>query len=397
MTEIHHMTENLNISEQSPSILVVAGEASGDLHGTGLVRELKSKLPEYRFFGFGGDQMIGEGFEAVFHIRDMSVLGFLEIVKHFPLFRRLFRTVSRLVREEKPEVVIFIDCPGFNLRAAKRIRKYGVPIVYYISPQVWAWGKRRVNTIARLVDRMIVIFPFEEAIYGEVGVDVCFAGHPLKDELHTSLTKIEFFQEIGFDTEQPTVGLLPGSRRQEVQALIPEMVSVVGILREKIPGLQAVVGKAETLDCEDYEPFLEGSDVVLAEDRTRDVMAHSDAVIVASGTATLETALFQTPMVIVYKVSPISFRIGKALVKIKNIGIVNIIAGEEIVPELLQEDARAAKIAEEVEPLLVESQKREEMVEALGKVSHSLGEGGASRRAAEAILDFMNGESSQSV
>ena len=247
-----------------------------------------------------------------------------------------------------------------------------------------------MRTIARLVDRMIVIFPFEEEMYRKAGVDVCFAGHPLKDEKHAPRSKSDFFEEIGFDPKRRTVGLLPGSRRQEVQALLPEMVSAVGLLRERMPGLQAVVGKAVMLDRGDYEPVLEGKDVFLAEDRTREVMAHSDAVIVASGTATLETALFGTPMVIVYRVSPLSFRIGKALVKVSHIGIVNIIAGKEILPELLQGDVNGARIAGEVEPLLMGGERRDRMVEALGEVSASLGEGGASRRAAEAVVDFMN-------
>lgn len=371
------------------SILMIAGEASGDVHGGSLIREIRKRLPDVRVYGIGGDRMKAEGFEIVRHVREMSFLGFIEVARHLPFIRRVFREMAFVLEEKKPDLVLLIDYPGFNLRFAKRVKNRGIPVLYYISPQVWAWGRRRVKTIARRVDRMIVLFPFEEALYRSEGMDVRFVGHPLKDAVRAERSKEALFSELGIEPGRPTIGLFPGSRRQEVESLLPKMIEAYGILRRKLPGLQAVVGMAATLSDDVYRPFLDNVSVVPVRDRTYDVMAHSDAVMVASGTATLETAILGTPMVILYRMSPLTYFLGRLVVKVGNIGLVNIVAGRRVVPELLQRSVRGKRIASEVFDLLSNAERRKKMIRDLLEVSNKLGEDGAAGRAADSVVEFM--------
>lgn len=378
------------MSHSRKTVLIVAGEASGDVHGAGLVRELRKKLPDLEFFGIGGDRMAEEGVEIVYHVREMSFLGFFEVVKHLPFVRKVFRKMEALLEEREPCLVLLIDYPGFNLRFAGEAKRRGFPVLYYISPQVWAWGERRLKKIARRVDRMIVIFPFEEELYRREGMDVRFVGHPLKDVVKVDRSKKTFFRELGLDPTRPTVGLLPGSRHQEVRRLLPEMRKAYDLLRERMDGLQAILGMAPTLSAEVYQPFLdEGKAVRSVQNRTYEVMAHSDAVMVASGTATLETAILGTPMIILYKLSSPSFLLGRMLVKLKLIGLVNIVAGKEIVPEFIQGNIKAEKIGEEVFNLLTDAERQKSVKQELQEVSRRLGERGASERAAEAVVEFL--------
>ena len=378
----------MNIMGKQTLILIVAGEASGDMHGAGLVRELKKKRPDYQFSGICGARMEEEGVEPIYHAREMSFLGFFEVVKHLPFIRHVLKDMITLMEKRKPSLVILIDYPGFNLKLAKEAKKRGIPVLYYISPQVWAWRKKRIKKIARRVDRMIVIFPFEEDLYRKEGVDVRFVGHPLRDTVIVNQFKEDFFKEIGMDHSKPTIGLLPGSREQEVRRLLPEMKKACSLLREKISDLQVILGEAPMLPDEVYKQFLSGN-IYPVRNKTYEVMAHSDVVIVASGTATLETALLGTPMVILYKMSPLSFFLGKSMVQVKHIGLVNIVAGEKIVPELIQGKASGKKIAEEALSLLTNKERNKKTKEKLREVSHKLGKKGATERAAEAVVEFM--------
>jgi lipid-A-disaccharide synthase len=374
------------------SILILAGEASGDIHGGSLVRELRKRRPGLRFFGIGGDRLEGEGVEIIHNVREMSFLGFLEVVKHLPFVRRVFREMVALLEERRPSLVVLIDYPGFNLRFARATKRLGFPVLYYISPQVWAWGRRRIKKIVRRVDRMIVIFPFEEDLYRKEGMEVRFVGHPLNDVVSISLSKGAFFEELGLDPARPTVGLLPGSRVQEVRRLLPGMIKACHLLRGKIPGLQSILGLAPTLSDGIYTPFLkEEKSLCPVRDRTYDVMAHTDVVMVASGTATLETAILGTPMVILYRMARLSFLLGRILVRLKHVGLVNIVAGRKIVPELLQGKATAERIAEEVFTLFSDEELKKEVKRDLEEVSRSLGKRGASERAAEVVEEFMDG------
>jgi lipid-A-disaccharide synthase len=381
----------MSVKKEKKSILIIAGEASGDVHGAGLVRELKKIRPGLDFFGIGGDGMAAEGVEVVRHVREVSFLGFYEVLSQLPFMRRVFKEMIDLLEKRKPCFVLLIDYPGFNLRFAREAKKRGVSVFYYISPQVWAWGRRRVKKIKRFVDRMVVIFPFEELLYREAGIDVWFVGHPLKDVVRVDLTKEGFFKESGLDSSKVTVGMLPGSRRQEVLRILPEMKEAYLILKGKIEGAQAVIGQAPTVSDDLYSSLLNKDDsIVRVCDRTYEVMAHSDVVMVASGTATLETAILGTPMVILYKMAPITYLLGRVLVRLKQIGLVNIVGGRSVVPELVQRRANGKKIADTVYSMFINPNRRNKMKEDLDMVSRLLGKKGATRRAAGIGAEFLD-------
>ncbi len=375
---------------------MIAGEASGDMHGAGLVKALKMKNPNLNIFGIGGDNMAREGVELIYHTRDLSFLGFFEVIKHLPFIQKVFSHMIARTKTQKPDLVILIDYPGFNLRFAEKAKKLGFPILYFISPQVWAWGRNRVKKMAKYIDRIIVIFPFEAEFYRQHNMDVRFVGHPLKDSMNKILPKTDFFNKFDLDIEKPVVGLLPGSRTQEVQKLFRLMIQSFQKMKKKIPELQAVVGLAPSLPDSVYAKILNHTDgILLIRDHTPEVMAYSDAVMVASGTATLQTALLGTPMVVLYKMTPISYFIGRILIKIKNIAIVNIVAGKTIVPELIQNQATPGKIEKEMFDLLTNNKRRVAMIKQLSEVSQKLGEKGANNRAADVVLEFLEKTTSE--
>jgi lipid-A-disaccharide synthase len=373
------------------TVLIIAGEASGDMHGASLVRALKKKRPDLVFCGIGGDRMSEAGVRLVRHVSEMAFLGFFEVVKHLPFISGVLAEVRNLMESLNPKLLILIDYPGFNLKIAKEAKKRGIPVVYYISPQVWAWGKGRVKKIAKRVDLMLVIFDFEEPIYKKAGMDVAFVGHPLKDAVRPAVSRNDFFRGAGLDPRRPLLGLLPGSRKQEVRLLLPEMVKAFGLLRRDIPGLQAVVAVAPTLSDQVLSACLsEAEGIRPVRERTYEAMAYSDAALVASGTATLETALSGTPMLILYKMSSGSFFLGKLLVRMENIGLVNIVAGKRIVPELLQKNVTPEKIRDAALPLLTDPELRKEIIGNLKTVSRRLGRSGATERAADRIVEFLS-------
>lgn len=376
--------------KQREEILIVAGEVSGDILGGMLIKEINHQKPHIHFYGIGGDRMIQAGMEVIYHVKEMSFLGFFEVIRYLPFIRKVFYTLIHLLKERKPRLVILVDYPGFNLRLAKKVKKAGFCVIYYVSPQVWAWGKNRINKIVKWVDRMLVIFPFEEELYRCRGLDTYFVGHPLKDIVYVTYSKSEFFQKWRLNKENLTIGILPGSRRQEIVRLLPEMLRAVHILKMENSHIQAVVGIAPHLERTVYESCIsEYGGCFLVEGYTYEVMAHSDVVIVASGTATLETAILATPMVVVYKVSPLSYILGRILIKIKHIAMANIVAGRRIVPELLQKDANAVRIANEVSQILYDQRYQMSMRRNLDKVSKSLGKRGGSIRAASLIIEFI--------
>jgi lipid-A-disaccharide synthase len=379
------------------SILILAGEASGDLHGGALVRALRKKRADLAFFGIGGDAMAAAGVDLLRHVREMSFLGFSEVIRHLPFIRRTLGEIVRAMEDRRPAAVICIDYPGFNLRIARAAKRMRIPVVYYISPQVWAWGRGRVKKIAKCVDKMLVIFDFEEPIYKNTGMNVAFVGHPLKDETRPESARGDFFTSFGLDPDKQLLGILPGSRLQEVERLLPPMLGAYRLLKEELPDLQAAVGMAPTLGDEAYQPFLkDAGDVRFARLHTRDVMAHSDAALVASGTATLETAILGTPLVILYKMSPASYWIGRMLVKTGRIGLVNIVAGREVVPERIQDQATPESIRDAVQPMLTDPGCAERIRRGLREVSERLGPPGAAERAAEEIAAFLDAAASVS-
>ena len=369
----------------SNSILIVAGEVSGDIQGGKLVKAIKELSPEIKIAGIGGDNMSSAGMELLRSVDEMSFLGFTEIIKHLPFVRKVMNELLKWIEIERPKIVLLIDYPGFNLRLAEKAKKLGCKIIYYISPQIWAWGKGRIKKIAGVVDQMIVIFPFEEELYRNAGVAVEFVGHPILENLEVNSSKEDFFSENDLDSDEILIGLLPGSRTQEVESLYKTMIDAVELLKSEFPNAQSITAKSPVLDNTVYDKIA-GNDRLKQTNKTYDVMKHSDLLFVASGTATLESACFGTPFIVVYRVSPISWFIGKMLVKIDSIGLVNIVAGKKIVPELLQSDLTPARLAREALNILKDEKSYAETSSELLKVKKLLGEPGASKKAAEIII-----------
>jgi lipid-A-disaccharide synthase len=367
-------------------VLMIAGEASGDLHGSGIVRELKRRQPQIDVFGIGGDKMQGEGMDLIFHITGLAFMGFVEVVRNLPTIRRVERRMRELLDSRRPDVVVLIDYPGFNLRFARQARQRGIPVLYFISPQVWAWNMRRVKKMKRYVDSMKVVFPFEVEIYRKENIDVEFVGHPLAETLEAPCSREEFFRTHGLDARRKVLGLFPGSRMQEIEKILPVMLAAADELRKRYD-LQVAVGVAPNLGAASIAPYLQAfPSVVALEHATHDLMCWSDAAIVTSGTATLETGWFGTPMVVVYRTSPVTFFIGRLLVDVPYIGLVNIVAGKKVVPEFIQHDMTAENLIRAIEKLLEDPSYAENVRRELGVVRQKLGGPGASARVVDGIL-----------
>jgi lipid-A-disaccharide synthase len=373
-------------------VLIIAGEPSGDLHGAGLIRELKKINPDVEYFGVGGSKLKQEGMDILFSIEKLSFMGFYEVLKNLKIIRELKRKLFNFVDQDKPDLVILIDYPGFNLRFAREIKKREIPILYYISPQVWAWGKKRVKTIKELVDRMVVFFPFEEKLYKDAGVEVSFIGHPLLDLVEPSLSKEEFRKKIQLTEKEILIGLLPGSRWQEIEKILPVMSESCLLLKKRIPDFKIAIGVAPDINQERLQVFLKkiNLDAIILKDLTYDLMRYSDFLLVTSGTATLESAISGTPLIVLYKTSPLTYLLAKTLVKIPNIGMVNIVSGEKIVPEFIQSGAKPERIAREMERILTDKVEYERIKTSLGRVRDKLGEKGAYLRGAQIVNQMLS-------
>jgi lipid-A-disaccharide synthase len=360
-------------------IAVVAGEASGDLHASEVVRELKQRDPKVEMFGIGGDLLAAEGMTLLHHASEMGIVGLFNVLKHLPMFRRVFSELIDRIAAEKPDVVFLVDYPDFNLRVAKRCKELGLRVVYYISPQLWAWRTGRVRHIARYVDRMVVIFPFEEDFYRKHHVPVTYVGHPLVEQLG-HLTKPARKPDV------LRIALLPGSRRAEVESLLPAMLDAVAILRRE-RNVEAYVIQAPTIGREQLERIIAETGVpvpVLPHDRGEGVAA-ADVSLSSSGTATLESAMVGTPVVVMYRLSRANYFLARKLVRLPHFSLVNIVAGKEVVPELLQHDVNGERIAAEVRKLVAPGHY-EQVCADLAAVRARLGEPGAARRVADEII-----------
>ena len=373
-------------------IMIVAGEASGDLHGASLVRAARKLDPGLFFFGIGGPRMREAGVETLVDASQMAVVGLVEVIAHFGIISHAYLTLRKIITTEPPDLLILIDYPDFNLRIARLARRAGVRVLYYISPQVWAWRVGRVKKIGGVVDRMAVVFPFEVPFYEREGVPVTFVGHPLVDAVHPSMPRAEAQAIFGLDPARQTVGLFPGSRIHEIERLLPVILESARILKERFPDLQFILPLASSLTPGDIAPYLQSSglDVKVAEGRGYDVMQVCDAIITVSGTVTLEIALLGVPMVIIYRVSPLTYAIGRRLVKVDHMGICNIVAGERVVKELLQHDAEPAQIVREIEKILTDSDYAASIRTKLLAVREKLGSGGGPARIAELALAMLS-------
>lgn len=369
-------------------IMIVAGEASGDLNGAELALALNKLAPHIKLAGIGGKRMREAGVEILFDISELAVVGFTEVLCNFRKLRNIFREFVRKMYEEKPLALILLDYPGFNIRLAERAKRKGITVIYYISPQVWAWGKNRVKKLAKVVDKMIVIFPFEKDFYTGSGLDVEFVGHPMLDRIKPQMRAEEFAGKFSLSTSLSTVVLLPGSRKQEVRRHLPIMLKAGVIMKIKKPGLQFILPCASTIDAEEIKSIVSGYSLKAAviENQTHSAIDFADIAIVSSGTTTLETACLGKPLIVLYKVSFLTWLIAKFLIKVKTIAMVNIIAGEKVVPEFLQFQAKPSMIAKEAVKILEDTAYRSGMVRELEKVKDTLGSPGASSRAAEAVL-----------
>lgn len=375
-------------------VFISAGEASGDMHAGRLAEKIKSLRPSVRMLGLGGDRMRAAGVELLFHVEQLSFMGFFEVISHLPFMRKVMRTSLATLRREKPDLVILVDYPGFNLRLAAEARKMGLKLLYYISPQIWAWGKNRLAKIKQNVDKMVVILPFEEELYRVAGVDCEFVGHPLLEEISFNSDKEEFYGRLDIPREKLILGLLPGSRPQEVKSILPIMLKASQKITEEISQIVPVVGLAPTLRAEIVRPYLRayGEEVRLLQDGIYDLMGHSHLMMVASGTATLETAIVGTPFVIVYRTSLLTYLLARRMILIPYIGLVNVVAGRKIVPEFVQRQARPEKISTEILSLLRSRERYELMKTELETIRGRLGEPGASLRAAEIATGMIAGQ-----
>jgi len=378
-------------SYHSKSVLIVAGEQSGDLHGSNLVREMCALDPGIGFFGIGGDLMRKAGVRLVAHSSQMAVVGLTEVVTKLGFILSARRTIKGILKKTPPDLVILIDYPDFNMSLAKFAKNAGIPVFYYISPQVWAWRRKRIYFLEKYVDRLAVILPFEAACYEPTGLDVHFVGHPLLDAVRRKYPREEALERFGLHPEKATVALLPGSREKEVENLLPSMLCAARIIAEKIPDSQFVLPLAEAISSDLIRSIMATFplDITVVKHDTYDAMGISDAAMVASGTATLEAALLEIPMIIVYKVSLFSYLMGRIVINVDRIGLVNLIAGKEVVPEFIQGEAEPEKMARELVKIITDVERRKVITSGLREVREKLGSAGAAARAAALACELI--------
>ena len=376
---------------KSKTIMIIAGEASGDMHGASLVHEMLKIDSSLKFYGIGGNKLQEAGVKLHAHASEMSVVGITEVIPKLGTILRIMNRMKKSMDEFNPDLVILIDYPDFNLRIAKAAHKRGIKVFYYISPQVWAWRKGRINQIKKLVNKMAVILPFEVETYRQKGFPVNYVGHPLLDLVKTKYSPQEARTKFGLKEGKTTVALLPGSRFSEVNNLLPEMLRAGEILAQHIQDIQFLLPLADTVEEKIITDIISGYSlkVNIISGHTYDAISCSDLAIVASGTATLETALLGIPMIIIYKISSLTYFIGKFIVHVKNIGLANIIAGKTIVPELIQEDARGNRIAAEALDILTDAERKQEMIKELAAIRSKLGNPGAARKTAQLAYDML--------
>ena len=371
-------------------MVIVAGEASADLHGSKLVKAMKEKCPHLRFVGIGGPLMREAGVEILVSSSEMAVVGFSEVFAKLGRISNAYFRLKSLLRHQRPNLLILIDYPEFNLRVAKQAKKCHVPVLYYISPQVWAWRSGRVKQIVQRVDKLAVILPFEEEFFRQKGVNVEYVGHPLLDQVPEYVDPVQTKVELGMETFDPIIGILPGSRKEEVRSLLPAMVRAAEIISSEYESLACILPLAPTIDSNFVSTFLDkaGARVKLFKGDIYKALSVCRVGMVSSGTATLQLAMAGVPMVIAYRISPISYWIARKVVRVRHIGLVNLVAGKEVAPELIQDEVTGENLAKALLPML-RTAHREKVMRNLNMVREALGRGGASQKTAELALDLM--------
>ena len=372
-------------------ILIVSGEPSGDLHAANLVKDLKSLKPDLEFFGIGGDLSKAAGVDIVFDITTLALVGVVEVLRHMSTVKKAHDAVIARIDRERPDLAILVDYPGFNLKLAGDLAKRSIPVAYYISPQIWAWGRQRIHLIKKYVKKMVVFFKFEEELYKKYGVEAEFAGHPLLDVVKVTSPKADVLKKYGLSPDATTIALVPGSREFEVRTFLPVLARAAGLIDKKLGSVQFLISKHPNRPLSVYENALKGLDIDyrFVEGDLHNIVAASDLAIVASGTATLETAILGTPFILVYKANILTYALYKIVADIPFLCLANVIAGKEVAPELLQMNMTPEKISARTIDLLSDEYKLCAMREELAAVRASLGSPGASLRAARAILPLI--------
>ena len=379
-------------------IMISCGEPSGDLYAGALTTEIVRREPSAAIFGLGGERFASAGGRLVGDFRGLSVTGLTEALRVLPRSVLMLRRLIAAARHERPDVFVAIDFPDFNFRLMAALARLGIPVVYYISPQLWAWRPGRMQTMKRFVNRVLVIFPFEEELYRREGVPVEFVGHPLVDLAGVREPRVPLLEGLGLAPDAPTIALLPGSRQNELRRIVPAMAASLPLIRARVPDVQFVVAVAPNLPDDLFAPLLAHAEsartsgqpsrktIGLLRNRTDDVLAGADVVITASGTATVQAALHERPMIVVYRLSPLTYRVGKPFVRVDTYAMANLVAGERVVPELIQDDFVPSRVADEAVRFLTDRDLYARTRDRLRAVREKLGGPGASGRAAEAVL-----------
>jgi len=378
---------------KSKKILIIAGEASSDMHAGNLVKDIKASSKDVNFFGLGGENMERAGVDLMGNIVHLAFIGPGGLFKHYKTLKKIYDSLVGRLKASPPDCAILIDYAEFNLRVAKELKRLNVPIVYYISPQVWAWGLWRIDTIRKLVNKMLVFFEFEEKLYKDHGVDVTFVGHPLLNIVNATDDKRSVLEQLQIEPKRKVVGLLPGSRTSEIKNMLPVMLKTCEIIEKECneKALSFVLPLASSIDEGQIQNIIKETklNIAIAKDDTYNAISACDCAIVTSGTATLETAILGVPMAIVYKTNLLTYLITRSVIKLPFIGLVNIVANEKIVPEFLQYEAKPEKIAEYIVSLLNDEKLASTIKAKFIKIKESLGKPGASKRAADEVVKFL--------
>ena len=373
------------------SIMFSAGESSGDQHAANMFLELKKHQPDIKGFGMGGAKMALAGIDIRYDSGSIGVIGVVEVLKHYGEIRRALKLIQQLVSTERPDLLVCVDYKEFNLKLARFAKQCGVKVLFYVSPQVWAWRPGRVKTYGKAIDMMAVIFPFETTYYDAENVPVRYVGHPSVDKVHPQRSRLEDMAIFNLDESNPVIGLLPGSRANEINRLLPIMLAAAEILQARIPGIQFMLPQADSISDELLESYMDRSPVKITviKNQPYDVIQCCDVVMTTSGTATIEIALLNVPMVITYKLAAFTYWLGRWLVNTPFIGLPNIILGKGFIKELIQHEATSENLAEEIERILTDKFYADQMRDNLNQVKQQLGHGGGSKNMAELALEIM--------
>lgn len=374
------------------NIFMLVGERSADVHAAEVISQLLAKDPSLRVWGVGGPHMKKLGFESIFPFSKFSIIGFAEVVGHLGFIVKVFRKLKAEFTSRKPDLAILVDYPGMNIRIAKILHDMKIPVLYYISPQVWAWKKKRIHKIAEYSDKIVVIFPFEKDMYEEIGADVEYVGHPICEEIEIQYTKEEFAKRYSLDSQKEWIGFIPGSRNIEIKRILPEIVDTINLLKKENDHTQEyLISKADSVSDDIFNDIIAPikNDVTIIDD-THELMKYSKVVVCKSGTSTLETGFLATPMVVIYKTSWLSYLIARAFVKIDKIALANIVIGKKVVPELIQHDACANKIKKEISLYFHNDGYYNHTKEELHLIQEKLGTSNTSKKVASIALGMIS-------